>query len=80
MRSDRQSESFHHFHSFAVKDRVDFTSLSDDKPKPPSPTSIKNIMETILPSEADDYALKDTFKIYIARALINNCNFFNKSF
>ena len=82
MRSNRQTESWHYYHSFAVQDRIDFTGLSDQQPEKPTAASIDDIMNKILPSTCtdDDDALKINFKTYIGRVLITNCKFFQIAF
>ena len=67
MRIDKQTQSLHYFHSYAVRDRVDCSHLSDE-PKC-SPTTAKDIIDTVLPTLEDDAIIHDVFAILVARIL-----------
>lgn len=71
MRSDRQTQSLHYFHLYAVKDRVNSCALSDS---PPSSPSIKpdELCKMLLPSENDSKSIHDNFNTHVARILVNN--------
>jgi len=60
-REDRKTLSLHYFHSYAVKSRVNITSLSD--------TPASNILSTdkILPSAMDFQALIRDFQVLVSR-------------
>lgn len=65
---DRQKQSLHYFHSFAVLDRVDLSGLSDECPK----VDIKSFpVESLLPSDEDVQAISDNFAILIGRILVD---------
>ena len=55
-RADNQTRSFHYFHTFAIKDRVDLTHLTDKKNVPQ-----KFNPETLLPSSTDKQKLLEHF-------------------
>ena len=61
-RCDRQTKSLHYFHSFAVKDRVDFQTLSDATPINPPIDSSK-----LLPSSEDIAMFKSDAEVLVAR-------------
>ena len=42
MRNEHQTRSLHYVHSYAVKDRLDFSNLSNQRP-----TNIKNVFDVI---------------------------------
>ena len=63
-RSDQQTKSFHHFHACAVRDRVDFSSLSDVER-----SSEKVDINSFLMTNLDWEAFKDTCAILISRYL-----------
>ena len=63
-RQDRQIKSLHHFHAYAVKNRVDVSSLSDARPAAViSP-------ESFLPTQSDLDKLSNDFEISVSRYVI----------
>ena len=60
-RVDRSTFSLHYFHSFAVLDRIDFSSLSD------APVAKTIHLKELLPTLSDISYLKNTFTILISR-------------
>ena len=61
-RLDHHTQSLHYFHSFAVLDQVDLSSLSDAEPP------IGEIdTACLLPSAADIAALKEDFVVLVSR-------------
>ena len=61
-RLDHQTKSLHYFHSFAVKDRIDFSTLSDV-----TPHYVKIDPATLLPGPEDLTALLKEFQIIVSR-------------
>ena len=61
---DTAQRSFHQFHAIAVKDRVDFSALSDSAPVL---SSADYDLKSLLPSEADIDIIKDEMSILISR-------------
>ena len=60
MRSDStRPDSIHYFHSYTVRDRVDFTCLSEVVPRPITSTLHQHALN-LLPSPADNRALYET--------------------
>ena len=76
MRSDNQNKSLHYFHSMAVKDRIDFSSLSDTPSKKSTP-SLKSVTQSLLPTSTDNQILRKHFTIHISRILAENMPFFH---
>ena len=72
-------DSVHYFHSYAVADRVDFTSLSD-KVIPTLQHDKKQLAMSLLPAPEDDEALRDNIVIQMSRILFENMEFFRLSF
>lgn len=60
---DDTARSLHHFHMYAVKDRVDLSMLSDSPP--PFPTKID--VECLLPSESDIDAITEEISVLLSR-------------
>ena len=71
MTSERQTQSLHYFHSYAVRDRVDCSNLSDSPPSTTCPP-IDELCQKLLPSKNDTEALNTNFATHVARILINN--------
>ena len=61
-RLDRPKKSFHYVHSYAVKDRVDMSTLSDDPP-----AACKHLACDLLPSAEDLTTIKQEFCILLKR-------------
>lgn len=74
MRVDSQAQSLHYFHTYAVKDRFDFSSF-DDQPSLPSLEDID--VSSLLPSESDIKEMKGLFAIHVARVLKKHTAFFS---
>lgn len=79
-RIDKQTKSLHFFQSFAVRDRVDLSSASED----PNPFLYKQITELpvndLLPSLSDDQTLLNNISILIARILVKEVHYFSDTF
>jgi len=69
---DHQTKSLHYFHTFAVIDRVDFSTLSDV-----TPHYVKIDPATLLPEPEDLTALLKELQIIVSRYTCN-CTQFNK--
>ena len=67
-RLDHSNKSYHFFHGYAVRDRVDLSTYSDDKPEFHSPDA-----SSLLPSNLEISLLKEELTILIARLVINYC-------
>lgn len=61
-RCDRTTVSLHYFHVCAVRDRVDFSSLSNIRP-----TDVLIDPITFLPNTADLNSIKEEFQILVSR-------------
>ena len=69
MRQERQATSLHYFHSYAVKDRIDFSTLSG------TPTIIYPLtfdVKKFLPSIEDNSNIESHMTILFARALVTS--------
>ena len=78
MRIDKQTQSLHYFHSYAVRDRVDCSRLSDDPNT--SPNTAEEVIATVLPSDKDDAIVHDDFAILVARILCKHMSFFKETY
>ena len=67
MRVDRRTQSLHYFNAFAVKDRVDSSSLSPKKLASTEPLQLD--VAQILPSEDDWYQLVQNCTTLLSRVL-----------
>lgn len=77
-RSDKSTISIHHFHMYAVKNRVDFSSESNEYPT--CNLSEKEKALSLMPTINDDLHMKKTIAILISRVLVNHMEFFKFSF
>lgn len=75
MRSDHQSRSLHYFHTYAVRDRVDLSSFSDQS-QIPDIASIQLV--NFLPTGSDERAIQRNFATLVARTLKKYMPFFSK--
>ncbi len=75
MRSDYQGRSLHYFHTYAVRDRVDLTNVSDVQI---SPDLSAIDLTSLLPTAADRGELENNFAVLIARVLRKHMPFFAK--
>ena len=73
MRIDAQSQSLHFFNAYAVRDRVNTSSVSD---RPVHPDITTANVEHLLPTATDDKAIADNFIILIGRILVKYMPFF----
>ena len=78
MRFDKQNTSIHSFQSFALKDRVNFSHLSDSPPS--EQPNFPQIIEKLLPNDNDDLQICDEFAVLVARMLCTYMKFFKESF
>lgn len=61
-RLDKEKQSLHYTHGYAVKDRVDMSNLSEESPKP-----CDHVPSDLLPSSDDVTALKKELHILLSR-------------
>ena len=72
MRADNQTRSFHYFHTYAIKDQVDLTHLTDKNvPKKFNP-------ETLLPSSTDKQNLLENYKHLFICVLMKHMPYFKQ--
>ena len=69
----------HYFHFNALRDRIDFSTLSDQLPNP-NALSLNQLTSSMLPSKEDDAALRNNFLILLLRILFDNFDFFKHTF
>ena len=74
MRIDSQKKSLHYVQIYSVKDRIDFSSLSE------SAKAGEVCLYDILPSTEDYRELKENFSILLARVMTDNLSFFSENF
>lgn len=75
MRSDNQTRSLHYFHTYALRDRLDLSDVSNKAPA----TDIAHMqVEALLPSASDKATMIKHFSILIARVLSKYIPYFEK--
>ena len=72
MRLSSQTVSCHYFHHVAVKDRVDMGEFSDRHPPPPQAEHVTDVAQSLLPSPADEVAIKNNFTTLVRR-IVSTC-------
>ena len=70
MHIDSQTKSLHYVQIYSVKDRVDFSSLSE------LPKDDEICLYDILPTNEDYLELKQRLSILVARTMADNLSFF----
>uniref|UniRef100_A0A1X7UBH7 DUF6589 domain-containing protein n=1 Tax=Amphimedon queenslandica TaxID=400682 RepID=A0A1X7UBH7_AMPQE len=79
-RIDQQTISFHGFHYYAVRDRVNLSTLSDI-PKPSFFLPVSQLpINSLFPSRADDQTLEYNFAVHISRVLVEELAYFSNTF
>ena len=78
IRADRQTQSIHYFHSYAVRDRIDMSGLSDIQPT--SKPSMSEVISKILPTAHEESLIHDEFVILLAHMLCSNMKYFKWTF
>ena len=73
MRSDNQTRSVHYVQSYAVKDRVNYDSISNEQ------STEVNVFD-ILPTEEDYKSLKMNFAILVSRVIVKFFPFFTSDY
>ena len=76
MRSNVQTKSLHYVQMYSVKNRIDFSALS----QVPRSLNIDDSLYSILPSEEEYKALKQNFAILVARTIHEHIPFVGKDF
>ncbi len=72
MRVDHLTKSYHYFHSYAVRDRVDLTAASNVTPD----TDVESLSLTcFLPSLDDCKRLRDNYIVLASRVLVEHLRF-----
>lgn len=72
---DQQTQSIHYFNCYAVKGRIDLSSLSDALPR--IQPSMSEVMCKVLPSAHEESVMHDDFAILLARMLCTHVTYFN---
>ena len=76
MQSDRQTQSLHYFHMYAVRDRVDLGDSSESL----RATPIDPPLEELLPSPDDNEQLLANITTLVTRTLAHHMKFFHDNF
>ena len=79
IRIDRQKHSLHYFQAYAVRDRVDLSSISDN---PPNYTQIRvdDVVQKLKPTEAETESLINDCVVLMARTMCEYVLFFKDNF
>ena len=69
-RSDAGIRSLHHFHSFAVRDWVDFSQLLDEDPDLSTIINKINAKQLVYPNADDRKVILEKFEIFISKYIV----------
>ena len=72
--------SLHCYHAYAVKDRVDISSLSDTTPDLRNTPVLSLQVDKVLPSAADEQNMMHNFTLLVARQLCEHLKYFRENF
>lgn len=75
MSINQQSQSLHYVQAYAVKDRIDFSTISDKR----EDEGEQNLY-SLLPDSEDYAILKKRFSIHVSRIVTTYLTFFNEDF
>ena len=78
LRCDQQNISIHYFHSFALKDRVNFSNMSDSFPT--NQPGLSDVLSKLLPNKDDDTQIHNEFAILLSWMLCTHIKFFKDTF
>ena len=80
VRIDQQTQSIHYFNCYALKDRIDLSSLSDVPPMPTTQPSMSEVISKVFPSAHEESVMHDDFAILLARMLCSHMTYFKETF
>ena len=78
MRIDKQVESLHYFHSYAIKDRIKISDVSVISPSN-TPTA-EVVISTVQPDDEDDALIHVEFAVLVSRILCKHMPFFKSNY
>ena len=73
MTQDSQTKTLHYVQAYAVKDRIDYSSVGDEQ------KNVTNLYK-ILPDSQDYHLLKERFIIHVSRIISTYLDFFKEDF
>ena len=80
VRVDQQTKSLHFFHYYAVRDRIDLSSFSNN-PNPHLDLTVSDLpFETLLPSASDNQVISYNFGVLVSRVLVEELKYFHNTF
>lgn len=79
-REDRKTISMHCYHSYTVRDRVSIRGLSDTNPNMKDINLLSIPVDVVLPSFADQQAIKHNFTLLVSRILVEHLQYFKESY
>lgn len=80
VRDGHNVTSLHCYNSYAVRDRIDISNLSNEMPDLSSTPLLSIPVASILPSTTDTSTLLHNFTILISRELVNHMKFFRDNY
>lgn len=70
----------HFYHSYAVRDRVSITGLSDTTPNLRNTSLISIPVDQVLPTASDEQTMKHNFSLLISRILVDHLKHFSEGY
>ena len=80
MRQDKQTLSMHYYHSYAVRDRVSISGLSDAIPDLKNVPLLSIPVNNVLPSDSDHQSLMHNFALLVSRHLVDHIRYFKENY
>ena len=79
-RQDNNTLSLHCYHSYAVRDRVSVSGLSDKVPNLRNTPLLSIPVTDVLPSPTDEKNIKHNIVILVSRLLVEHLKHFNENY
>ena len=79
-RQHSKTLSMHCYHSYAVRDRVNISGLSDEVPNLQRVPLLSVPVTDILPSQTDEISIKHNFAILVSRQLVEHMKHFKENY
>lgn len=80
IRQGSQTLSFHCYHAYAVRDRIDISNFSDNTPDLRNTPVLSLQVNEVLPSATDEQNMMHNFTLLVARQLCEHLKYFRENY